>query len=127
MSSAVIINAFNNMLGEFLSDLQSAFPQETYITNYISAFELLRKANPKQIVKGFMFYVSPYQTYIFDCDESFFLGFDSNNNHLGLDDNYINKGLRLKHLWTHPSTTQETKACIFAYMQNLLKLGKRMN
>ena len=126
MSSAVIINAFNNMLGDFLKDLQSAFPQETYIRTYISAFEVLRKVNPKQIVLSFMTYVQPFEKYIFDCDESFFLKFDSSNNHLGLDDTYINKGLRLKHLWTHPSTTKETKACIFAYMQNLLKLGKKL-
>jgi hypothetical protein len=123
MTNPVLINAFNKSLDSFLSDLIIAFPNESYIQTFYVTFTFMKKANPKQIVISYMNYISPYSKQIFDCDTDFFLKFEEN---IGVDDSYISNGLRLKHLWLHPDTTDHTKACIISYMQNLLKIGAKI-
>ena len=118
-----LINAFNNVLDDFLSDLLRAFPNEQYLKTFYSGFLLLKQANPSQIVINFMTYVGPHADKIHNCDTDFFLDF-SNNINLE-NESYISKGLRIKHLWLHPDTTDHTKACIISYMQNLLKIGEK--
>lgn len=118
-----LINAFNNTLDDFLADLLCVFPNEQYLKTYYNAFQLLRKANPKQIITEFKVFVEPYSQQIKDCDTAFFLEI----NNLNLDDSYLNKGIRLRELWLHPETTDHTKACIISYMQKLLKISERIN
>jgi hypothetical protein len=123
MTNHVLINAFNKSLDSFLTDLIKAFPNESYIKTFYVTFTFMKKANPKQIVISYMNYISPYSKQIFDCDTDFFLKFEEN---IGVDDSYLSNGLRLKHLWLHPDTTDHTKACIISYMQNLLKIGAKI-
>jgi hypothetical protein len=123
MSNTILISAFNKTLGDFLSDLVKAFPNEVYIQTFQTTLNFLKKANPKQVVSSYMNYIGPYSKQIFDCDTDFFLSFEDN---IGVDDSYLSKGLRLKHLWLHPDTTDHTKACIISYMQNLLKIGYKI-
>jgi hypothetical protein len=123
MTNPVLINAFNKSLDSFLTDLIKAFPNESYIKTFYVTFTFMKKANPKQIVISYMNYISPYSKQIFDCDTDFFLKFEEN---IGVDDSYLSNGLRLKHLWLHPDTTEHTKACIISYMQNLLKIGAKI-
>ena len=121
-----LITAFNNTLDDFLVDIQNAFPNETYLKAFYNGFLLLKKTNPKQTMTTFMEYVGPHAKEIKECNLEYFLNFSENENHLSIDDMYVQKGMRLKFLWTHPDTTDHTRACIISYMQNLLKLGEKM-
>jgi hypothetical protein len=118
-----LINAFNNLLDDFLVDLQKAFPNEHYLKTFYNAFLLIKKSHPKQNIYTFMSYIGPYADRIKNCDTDFFLQLADTNETTNED--YLNKGLRLKHLWLHPDTTDHTKACIISYTQNLLKIGER--
>ena len=46
-----ILTAFNDHFFEFVSDVQSVFPNDTDILTAKNALVLVRKANPKLIVK----------------------------------------------------------------------------
>ena len=119
---SLLINAFNNQLDAFLTDLQKAFPNEHYLKTFYNAFLLIKKSHPKQNIYTFMTYIGPYASQIHNCDTEFFLQLDN----LNVEDTYLEKGMRLKHLWQHPDTTEHTKACIISYTQNLLKLGEKI-
>jgi len=119
-----LINAFNNTLDDFLIDLQQAFPSEQYLRTYYSAFQLLRKANPKQIIFDFKNYIGPYSVQIYNCDTSFFLEQAEN---IESSDPMFNKGLRLKELWLNKNTSDHTKACIISYIQKLLKISEKID
>lgn len=120
-----LITAFNNLMEQFLMDLQKVFPTESYIVNFYTAFLLVKKTNPRQISQNYMEYVGPYKNQINNCQTEFFLKFDKDNN-FGITDEFISNGLKLKHLWLLPTTTDNTKACIIAYLQKLLKLGEKI-
>jgi hypothetical protein len=124
MSNPLLINAFNKSLGDFMTDLIKAFPDESFLKTFNVTFSFMRKVNPKQIVVSYMNYIGPYSKQIFECDTDFFLDFEEN---IGVDHNYLSNGLRLKHLWLHENTTDHTKACIISYMQNLLKIGSKIS
>ena len=49
--SATILNAFNDHFMEFVSDIISVFPDNTDIVSAKNSFALIRKANPKLIIK----------------------------------------------------------------------------
>jgi hypothetical protein len=67
------VTAFNDMMGQFLTELYKTFPEEKSIKKYIAAFELMRSANGKLVVEGFMNGVSPHVGKVNTRDESFFL------------------------------------------------------
>ena len=46
-----ILTAFNDHFLEFLNDIQSVFPDDPDILSAKNALTLIRKANPKMIVK----------------------------------------------------------------------------
>ena len=48
------VSAFNDMMTQFLVELQRTFPQEKGIKTCITQFEMLRKANPRKCVDAFM-------------------------------------------------------------------------
>lgn len=115
-----LIKAFNNLLSDFLSDLRTAFPNESHLITFATSIDLLSRANPKEIPVTFMKYILPFETQIENCDTDFFLRLGEGEQESEL----LSKGLRLKELWLHKDTTDHTKACIIGYMQKLLKLGK---
>ena len=54
------VTAFNDMMGQFLTELHSAFPEEKGLKKYMAAFELMRGTNGRMIVEGFMANISPH-------------------------------------------------------------------
>jgi len=107
------ITAFNDMMGQFLTELHTAFPEEKGLKKYMAAFELMRTANGKLIVDGFMANVGPHVEKINNCDDSFFL---ENAN----DIDFL-KDINLQHCW--PKASEGTRGAIWQYIQTLYMLG----
>ena len=69
-----ILTAFNNHFGEFIEDIQTTFPENLDIATAKKSIELLRKANPKILIKMWSLHVAdPYKTQIEAGNISFFL------------------------------------------------------
>ena len=105
------VGAFNDMLSQFLSELTQTFPEEKGIKKYESAFDLLRKTNPRKVVENFMMIASPLQERIMAKDDTVL----TSENLKSL--NELNIG---KH-WADCS--ENTRACIWQYLQTLVMLG----
>ena len=107
------VTAFNDMMGQFLTELYKTFPEEKSIKKYIAAFELMRSANGKLVVEGFMNGVSPHVGKVNTRDESFFLENADNIEFL--------RDMNIKACW--PNASDATKAAIWQYLQTLYMLG----
>jgi len=105
------VGAFNDMLAQFLSELTQTFPEEKGIKKYESAFDLLRKSNPRKVVENFMMVVTPLQERIMAKDETVFTS--ENLKSLG--------ELNLGKNWADCS--ENTHGCIWQYLQTLMMLG----
>ena len=107
------VTAFNDMMGQFLTELHSAFPEEKGLKKYMAAFELMRGANGRMIVEGFMANITPHVEKINARDETFFLQQAGTIDFL--------KELNIKSYWTRMSTG--TKDATWQYLQTLYMLG----
>ena len=67
------VTAFNDMMGQFLVELHKTFPEEKGLKKCLSAFDLMKEANPRLVVDGFMNGVAPYTEQISSKDDSFFI------------------------------------------------------
>lgn len=75
--SATILTAFNDHFMEFVNDIMNVFPDDADILSAKNSFLLIRKANPKMIVKIWHKYVvEKYEKVIDDGDISFFIDKD---------------------------------------------------
>ncbi len=107
------ITAFNDMMGQFLMELHTTFPEEKGLKKYMTAYEMLRQTSPKKIVSGYMTNIGPYVEKISARDESFFLADADNIEFL--------KPLNITKCW--PLASEGTKAAIWQYVQTLYMLG----
>jgi hypothetical protein len=74
MSSANVLNAFNNHFFEFISDIQTSFPDDADLQTAKNYMTMMRKANPKMIAKIWQKNIaSKYQEQIAKGDLTFFL------------------------------------------------------
>jgi hypothetical protein len=105
------VGAFNDMLSQFLSELTQTFPEEKGIKKYESAFDLLRKSNPRKVVENFMMVLTPLQERIMAKDETVFTSGDLKS--LG--------ELNIGNHWAECS--ENTRGCIWQYLQTLMMLG----
>jgi hypothetical protein len=105
------VGAFNDMLSQFLSELSQTFPEEKGIKKYESAFDLLRKSNPRKVVENFMGTMSPLQERIMAKDETVI----TSENLKSLNE------LNIAKHWGGAS--ENTRNCIWQYLQTLLMLG----
>jgi hypothetical protein len=72
-----LLSAFNDHFMEFVSDIQSIFPQDTDIATAKNSLGLIRKANPKMIIKIWNTYiVGKYSNEIASGNIDFFLNKD---------------------------------------------------
>jgi hypothetical protein len=70
---STVLKAFNNQFFEFISDIQSIFPDSVEIKETKTALEFFRKANPTCIVKAWNFFVvGQYKEQIEKGDITFF-------------------------------------------------------
>lgn len=101
------VSAFNDMLEQFLSELEQTFPEEPSFTKYHVSFEIMRTTHPRKCVDAFMNMISKYSNQIMQKDETFF---DSVSE------------LDIKKYWTDDLSTT-TKDAIWQYLQTLNILG----
>ena len=53
------VSAFNEMMGQFLTELHRTFPEEKGLKKCLSGFDLMKETNPRLVVDGFMSGVTP--------------------------------------------------------------------
>ena len=97
------VTAFNDMMGQFLVELHKTFPEEKGLKKCLSAFDLMKEANPRLVVDGFMNGVAPYTEQISAKDDSFFIKESKNLDFM--------KGVNLEKHWG--SCSENTKNAIF--------------
>ena len=75
--SSIILTTFNDHFIEFVNDIINVFPEDTDILAAKNSFLLIRKANPKMIIKIWnKFVVDKYKDAIDNDDISFFINKD---------------------------------------------------
>jgi len=127
MSKIVQIKIFNDILDQFLDFLEFnflIFRSDIILTK--STIDFVRRSNPRLVVEQYMSYVAPYETYIFECEEDFFLNFDTNLKQIGLTSDDILFGCKIKNIWLSSDITDNQKAYIWLYFQKLLRAGKKI-
>jgi hypothetical protein len=107
------VTAFNDMMGPFLVELHKTLPEEKGIKKMLTSFDVLKTANPRLVVDGFMNGVTPYAGHISSKDEQFILKEIENIDFL--------KDLDVKSYWSKLS--HNTKEATWQYLQTLYMLG----
>lgn len=110
---ATTVNAFNEMMDQFLTELNLTFPENKAVIKFQAAFELLRQTAPSQILDNFMDSVKPYGKKIVGKDESFILVDSVNIEALA--------GIDLASMWNEASPN--TKSAIWQYLHTMFILG----
>jgi hypothetical protein len=127
MSKIVQIKIFNDILDQFLDFLECNFLIfRSDIILIRSTIDFIRRSNPRLVVEQYMSYVSPYERYIFECNEDFFLNFDINLKQIGLTSDDILFGSKIRNIWVSSEITDNQKAYIWLYFQKLLRAGKKL-
>jgi hypothetical protein len=101
------VGTFNDMLVQFINELESTFPEEPAFKKYLVSVDIMRAANPRKCVDVFMKATSKYSNQIMQKDDSFFFDFDE---------------LPIKKYW-NDDLSDGTKAAIWQYLQTLNILG----
>jgi len=123
-----ILNAFNDHFLEFVTDIQSVFPEDTEILAAKNSFSMIRKANPKLIIKIWQTYVvSKYEKEINVGDISFFINKDYGNDltNANNSDKIMETIDRLRNPLKLMNPEDQSKS--MKYMQNLSKLSTIYN
>ena len=119
-----ILTAFNDHFIEFVSDIQSVFPNDPDILATKNALSAIRKANPKMIVKIWnSFVVGKYKSEIEAGNIGFFINKDyagdvsaaANSDKIMESINRLREPIR--------QMTPEDQAKTMKYIQNLTKLA----
>jgi len=111
---ATTVNAFNDMMQQFLDELVLTFPDEKKLVKYQNTFVLLRKTNGKKPLSEFMSSISPYAKYLMQKDEEFF------KTHAA-EVPFLND-LDIQRLW-NSDLSETSKSAIWQYLQTLYILG----
>jgi hypothetical protein len=123
MSSQNILTAFNDHFVEFISDIQSVFPENVDVLTAKNSLMMIRKANPKMIIKIWKLnIVDSYKDRIEKGDISFFIEKDYSNDLSKIDSSdKIMEGIdRLRNPIRNMS--EESRNKTMKYIQNLTKL-----
>ena len=119
-----LITIFNDHFAEFVSDIQSIFPEDVDILTAKNALIAIRKANPKLIVKIWVKYVVvPYKAQIDSGDINFFISKDYSADLIRNDnaDKIMESINRLREPIKQMSLDNQAKT--MKYIQNLSKLA----
>ncbi len=121
--SSQILTAFNDHFMEFVNDIISVFPNEHDILAAKNSFALIRKANPKTIIKIWQMYVvNKYADVIDKGDIGFFINKDYKEDLVKADNSekIVEAIDRLRNSVKMMSTEDQAKS--MKYIQNLKKL-----
>lgn len=124
MASSNILSAFNDHFMDFVSDVQSVFPEDTDILAAKNALATIRKANPKMIVKIWNTYiVGKYRNEIEAGNINFFLNKDYSEDvsNAQNSDKIMESINRLRGPISQMSPENQAKT--MKYIQNLTKLA----
>ena len=120
-----ILTAFNDHFIDFVSDIQSVFPNDPDILATKTALSAVRKANPKMIVKIWNAYVvGKYKSEIEAGNIDFFINKDyaSDVSSASNSDKIMESINRLRE--PIKQMTPENQAKTMKYIQNLTKLAQ---
>jgi hypothetical protein len=124
MSSTNLLTVFNDHFIEFVSDIQSVFPDDPDILTAKNALMAIRKANPKMIVKIWNnFIVGKYKNEIDAGNIEFFINKDYSNDISSAQnsDKIMESIDRLRGPIRQMSAENQAKT--MKYIQNLTKLA----
>lgn len=110
---ATTVNAFNEMMDQFLTELNLTFPENKSVLKFQAGFEILRQTAPSKILDNFIGSVKPYAKKIMSKDDSFIL--EDSKEIEGLKD------IDLSSMWNEAS--DNTKSAIWQYLHTLFILG----
>ena len=119
-----ILTAFNDHFSEFLNDIQRVFPNDPDILSAKNALTMIRKANPKMIVKIWKSFIADkYRTQIELNDISFFIDKDysSDVSTASGSDKIMESIDRLREPIRNMAPDNQAK--VMKYIQNLTKLA----
>jgi hypothetical protein len=119
-----LLTAFNDHFMEFVNDIINVFPNDPDILSAKNSFVLIRKANPKMIIKIWQSYVvEKYKTVIDEGDISFFINKDYSDDLTNTDNSEkITEAIdRLRN--PVKLMTGDDQQKVMKYMQNLKKLS----
>jgi len=120
-----ICKAFNTHFQEFIDDVLRILPNNKDIKTAKFYISTVAKINPTLLIKGWREYVTDqYESDIENCDFSFFLEKNYNNDLTEFNDG--NKVLNAINLIKHQSRlmSDKNKINITKYIKNLTKLSK---
>ena len=126
--SATLLTAFNDHFMEFVSDIINVFPDDVDLASAKNSFILIRKANPKMIIKIWQkFVVEKYSDVIDKDDISFFINKDYSSD-LSNAENSDKIMEAINRLRTPVQMmTPEDQKKVMKYIQNLKKLSVLYN
>jgi hypothetical protein len=104
------VQAFNEMMGQFLDELASTFPEE-------EAFKTAQAApRTRATFDDFMKKIGPHASHLMAKSPDFFS-----------EQNEFVKGLNLHVVWGSPDATSATKDAIWQYIQTMYILGNTIS
>jgi ornithine carbamoyltransferase len=104
------VQAFNEMMGQFLDELVSTFPEE-------EAFKTAQAApRTRATFDDFMKKIGPHASHLMAKSPDFFS-----------EQNEFVKGLNLHVVWGSPDATSATKDAIWQYIQTMYILGNTIS
>ena len=119
-----ILTAFNDHFSDFLNDIQRVFPNDADILAAKNSLIMIRKANPKMIVKIWKTFIADkYRSEIESNDITFFLSKDySSDVSTAKNSDKIMESIdRLREPIKNMDTDNQAK--VMKYIQNLTKLA----
>ena len=120
-----ILTAFNEHFLEFINDVHLVFPDDPDILSAKNALIMIRKANPKLIVKIWKSFIADkYKNQIESNDISFFLekDYSSDVSKSNNSDKIMESIDRLREPIRNMSADNQSK--VMKYIQNLTKLSE---
>ena len=120
-----ILSAFNEHFVDFVSDIQSVFPEDVDILSAKNALLAIKKANPKMIVKIWnTFIVGKYKSEIVAGNLDFFMNKDYSTDvaNSSNSDKIMESIDRLREPIRNMSEDNQKK--VMKYIQNLTKLSE---
>lgn len=117
MTETIKTTAFNNIVRDLVSFLTQKFPSINSIKNYEFKLNIALMSDPSLVREMFKKYVLPYSEQINKCNEKFFL--KEFKNIFGEDNSEF---INFNEIWVHPNNDKISKARIFKFFINLIKL-----
>jgi hypothetical protein len=131
MTTPTLLTAFNDHFMEFVNDIHEVFPDDVDILSAKNSFSMVRKMNPKLLIKSWdSLVVGKYQSAIESGDLSFFMDKDYTHDLQDVPNNpnaerIVSAIDRLRA--PIKSMSPDNQAKIMKYIQNLTKISNLYN